>query len=84
MTKTKLLLLYRDTKSISACVYSFHSSTVSSVSVMIDDVECVVSTVSNTEVVCDTGPHMGSIDATVEVQISGNGIAQEVSTEAAT
>lgn len=45
---------------------------------MIDDVECVASSVTNTEIVCVTGPHMGSIDAKVEVQVSGNGIAEEV------
>ena len=54
-------------------------STLSSVGVMLDDVACVASSVDDTEVVCVTGPHMGSVDTKVEVQISGNGIAEEVS-----
>ncbi|XP_053372863.1 fibrocystin-L-like [Mercenaria mercenaria] len=54
-------------------------SVVGDVNVMIDDVECVVSTATETEVVCVTGPHLGSVDTKVEVQVSGNGIANEVS-----
>ncbi|XP_045210443.2 fibrocystin-L-like isoform X2 [Mercenaria mercenaria] len=55
-------------------------SVVNDVNVMIDDVECDVSTVTDTEIVCVTGPHLGSVDAKVEVQISGNGIAKEETT----
>lgn len=38
----------------------------------------MVSSVSDIEVVCVTGPHIGSVDANVEVQVSANGIAMEV------
>ncbi|KAL4228553.1 Fibrocystin-L [Mactra antiquata] len=50
-----------------------------SVSVSIDDAECIVNTVSDTEIVCVTGEHPGSVDKNVEVQVAGNGIAQEAS-----
>lgn len=56
----------------------FFSSDLGSVSVEIDGTACVVSNVIDTEIECDTGPHLGSADAKVEVQVSGNGIAQEV------
>ena len=45
---------------------------------MINGVECVAASVTSTQIVCTTGPHQGSIDAKVEVQVSGNGIANEV------
>ena len=35
--------------------------------------------VTDTELECVTGPHAGSVVADVEVEVSGNGIAQEVS-----
>lgn len=49
------------------------------VSVMIDGVVCTVNAVINTELECETGQHTGSVRAMVEVEVSGNGIAQEVS-----
>ncbi|KAH3704519.1 hypothetical protein DPMN_079575 [Dreissena polymorpha] len=55
------------------------SSDVNAVSVMIDGAECIVGGVINSMIECVTGPHAGSVVAMVEVQISGNGIAQEVS-----
>jgi hypothetical protein len=45
---------------------------------MIDDIECVASSVIATQIVCTTGPHAGSVDTKVEVQVSGNGVAEEV------
>ena len=39
---------------------------------------CSVTSASNTELECVTGPHMGSTDTVVEVEVSGNGIAEEV------
>lgn len=56
-------------------------SVVGNVDVIIDNSECVVSTVTDVQLVCVTGPHMGSVEAKVEVQVSGNGIAGEVGTE---
>ena len=53
-------------------------NTPSDVSVKIDGVTCVTQTAIDTKVVCVTGPHAGSIDTDVEVEVSGNGIAQEV------
>ena len=45
---------------------------------MIDGSTCTVSSVGNTQIECVTGPHMGSYSAKVEVEVGGNGIAQEV------
>lgn len=56
----------------------FFSSDLGSVSVEIDGAVCVVSNVIDTEIECDTGSHLGSANSKVEVQVSGNGIAQEV------
>ena len=39
---------------------------------------CSVTSASNTELECVTRPHMGSVDTVVEVEVSGNGIAEEV------
>ena len=39
---------------------------------------CVVTSASNTELECVTGPHMGSAVTVVEVEVAGNGIAEEV------
>ena len=50
------------------------------VSVTIDGSSCSVTTVTNTELECVTGPHAGSGVTRVEVEVSGNGIAEEVST----
>ncbi|KAL4228989.1 Fibrocystin-L [Mactra antiquata] len=54
-------------------------SDTNSVTVEIDGSECTVNTVTDTEIVCTTGSHLGSTVAKVEVQISGNGIAEEAS-----
>ena len=60
-------------------IYSRYFSTVSGdVSVEIDGTACVVSSVTDTEIECVTGPHKGSVTTKVEVQVSGNGIAEEV------
>ena len=40
--------------------------------------DCAVTTASNTELECVTGPHMGSAVTVVEVEVAGNGIAEEV------
>ena len=45
---------------------------------MIDGSTCTVSSVGNTQIECETGPHLGSYSAKVEVEVGGNGIAQEV------
>jgi hypothetical protein len=37
-----------------------------------------VSSVVDTEIECVTGPHRGSINTKVDVEVSGNGIAGEV------
>lgn len=55
-------------------------SVVGNVDVIIDNSACVVSSVTDIQIVCVTGPHMGSEVAKVEVQVSGNGIAGEVDT----
>ncbi|XP_052805044.1 fibrocystin-L-like isoform X2 [Mya arenaria] len=47
------------------------------ISVIIDGAECEVTAVVDNAIECDTGSHSGSVDASVEVQVSGNGIAQE-------
>ncbi|XP_060573258.1 fibrocystin-L-like isoform X2 [Ruditapes philippinarum] len=52
-------------------------SVIGNVEVMINAVECVATSVTSTQIVCTTGPHPGSIDTKIEVQISGNGIADE-------
>ena len=49
------------------------------VSVTIAGSSCTVSTATDTELECVTGPHAGSVVADVKVEVSGNGIAQEVS-----
>ena len=46
---------------------------------MIDGASCNVNSVSNSELECETGPHAGSMNAKVEVEVGGNGIAEEVS-----
>ena len=45
---------------------------------MIDGATCTVTAVTNTELECETGPHYGSVRAKVEVEVAGNGIAEEV------
>ena len=40
--------------------------------------DCAVTSASNTELECVTGPHMGSAVTVVEVEVAGNGIAEEV------
>lgn len=62
------------------CFFVLYRSVVGNVEVKIDSSECIVSTVTDNEIVCVTGPHIGSIETKVEVQISGNGIAGEVDT----
>jgi hypothetical protein len=59
-------------------MYISTRSVIGNVEVMINAVECVATSVTSTQIVCTTGPHPGSIDTKVEVQISGNGIADEV------
>ena len=49
------------------------------VSVVINGTACNVTTVTDSELECETGSHSGSVRAQVEVQVAGNGIAQEVS-----
>ena len=44
----------------------------------IGDADCAVTSASNTELECVTGPHMGSAVTVVEVEVAGNGIAEEV------
>ena len=46
---------------------------------MIDGARCSVNNISNTELECVTGSHAGSVHAKVEVEVDGNGIAEEVS-----
>jgi len=61
---------------------NFSRTTQGDVSVEIDGAICVVTSVIDTAIECDTGSHAGSVDdATVEVQINGNGIAEEVGDE---
>ncbi|XP_053388767.1 fibrocystin-L-like isoform X2 [Mercenaria mercenaria] len=55
-------------------------SNIDNARVEIDGVSCMLSNISNTEIRCITGPHIGSIQTKVEVQVSHNGIANEVST----
>ena len=45
---------------------------------MINGTACTVTTVADSELECETGPHFGSVRAQVEVEVAGNGIAQEV------
>ncbi|KAL3886657.1 hypothetical protein ACJMK2_026637 [Sinanodonta woodiana] len=52
-------------------------TTTGSVSVTIDGSTCTVSSVTDTVIVCVTGPHSGSIKTKVRVEISGNGIAKQ-------
>lgn len=47
--------------------------------IKIDNVICIVTKVNDTGLECETGPHHGSFDAVVEVELSGNGIAKEKS-----
>lgn len=56
----------------------FSSTNTGSVSVMIDGSTCTIDTVTDTQIECTTGSHLGSVEAKVEVQISGKGIAEEV------
>ena len=58
----------------------FFRSNEADVSVMIDGAECNVINVTSTELECETSSHYGSVDAKVEVEVSGNGIAEEVCT----
>ena len=60
------------------CVVYYCRSNTADVSVMIDGSTCTVSSVGNTQIECVTGPHIGSYSAKVEVEVGGNGIAQEV------
>ena len=64
-------------------MYSFifvtYRSVPGDVSVTIAGSSCTVSTATDTELECVTGPHAGSVVADVKVEVSGNGIAQEVS-----
>ena len=55
------------------------SSSTSDLDVTIDGATCTVTSANNTQLECVTGPHMGSVDTKVEVEVSGNGIAEEVS-----
>lgn len=48
-------------------------TTVADVSIVIDEVVCVVSTVTDTEIVCTTGPRTGLHDATLDMKIAGKG-----------
>ena len=45
---------------------------------MIDGVSCHVTSISDKEIYCVTGPHFGSVRIKIEVQVSKNGIAKEV------
>ncbi|XP_052286416.1 fibrocystin-L-like [Dreissena polymorpha] len=54
-------------------------SSVPATSVSIDGAACTPTSVSDTQIQCQTGAHSGSVDSKVEVQISGNGIAEESS-----
>jgi hypothetical protein len=49
-----------------------------SASVIIDGVPCFLINISDREIQCETGPHIGSVITKVEVQRAGNGIAKEV------
>jgi hypothetical protein len=53
--------------------YEFQSA-----SVIIDGVPCFLINISDGEIHCKTGPHIGSVISKVEVQRAGNGIAKEV------
>ena len=59
------------------CHFIFRTNT-ADVGVMIDGAACSVTMVTDSELECETGPHSGSINAKVEVEVAGNGIAQEV------
>ena len=59
-------------------IYLFYSSTPGDISVTIGGADCAVISASNTELECVTGPHMGSAVTVVEVEVAGNGIAEEV------
>ena len=59
-------------------IYLFYSSTPGDISVTIGGADCAVTSASNTELECVTGPHMGSAVTVVEVEVAGNGIAEEV------
>ena len=59
-------------------IYIYYSSTPGDISVTIDGADCAVTSASNTELECVTGPHMGSAVTVVEVEVAGNGIAEEV------
>lgn len=52
-------------------------TTLNDVSVEIDGTSCVATSVTDSEIQCVTGAHAGSVVASIEVQIAGNGIAQE-------
>ncbi|KAL3885610.1 hypothetical protein ACJMK2_025660 [Sinanodonta woodiana] len=52
-------------------------TTAGEVSVTIDGSTCTVSSVTDTVIVCVTGPHYGSIKTKVRVEVSGNGIAKQ-------
>ncbi|XP_060603397.1 fibrocystin-L-like isoform X3 [Ruditapes philippinarum] len=56
---------------------SYFGTVPGNVKVEIDGTVCVVSSVVDTEIECVTGPHRGSINTKVDVEVSGNGIAGE-------
>ena len=49
------------------------------ISVIIDGATCVVSTVSDTSIVCTTGKHLTSLQALVDVFVASSGKAKNVS-----